>query len=172
MNNFIDTDFLSPLPDNLTNLGKKYLDEIASGRITPVPAIDDLVYKLIDKLDRTKTPANIKDIRDIYCNGNYNINPQLFLFFENWFENQGELGKFADRATHKIIEPVINDANCLNKITSKSNYYAEIINAAGNDATTVKDIIKGKLINSTDPNLIAFAQKIGIEKDKQEKDTK
>jgi hypothetical protein len=77
---------------------------------------NDIVYKLIEKLDIRRTIAHIKDIRDKYCNSQYNINPQLFLYFESWFEKQGDLKQSADRVTHKIIEPVINDTSCLNRI--------------------------------------------------------
>jgi hypothetical protein len=165
--NLIDTDFLKSLPDNLTDLGKQYLDDIAGSRLA-IPNANDIVYKLIEKLDRRETIAHIKDIRDKYCNSQYNINPQLFLYFESWFEKQGDLKQLADRATHKIIEPIINDTNCLNKIISKSNYYAEIINAAGDDATTFKTAISNKVQTSTDSYLITFAKKIGIEKEKEE----
>ncbi|MDR1552634.1 MAG: KAP family NTPase [Prevotellaceae bacterium] len=164
LNTLIDTDFIKPLPDNLTELGKRYLDDIAASRLV-VPNANDIVYKLIEKLDKRKTAAHIKDIRDKYCNSQYNINAQLFLYFESWFENQGDLKQVANRTTHKIIEPVINDTNCLSKIISKSDYYATIINAAGDDATTLKTTISNKVQKSNDSNLFAFAEKIGITKE-------
>lgn len=163
INNLIDTDFLKSLPDNLTELGKRYLDDIAASRLT-IPNDKDIVHKIINKLDGRKTVAHIKDIRDKFCNSQYNINPQLFLYFENWFEKQGDLKQLADRVTHKMIEPVINDTDCLNRIMAKSNFYAEIINTAGDDATTLKDLIRNKIKNSTNTNLISFAKKIGVEK--------
>jgi hypothetical protein len=165
--NFIDTEFLNTLPDNLFEAGIKALDEISAGRRT-IPSSNDVLQKVIEKLDRKKTVAYVKDIRDKYCNSQYNITPQLFLYFESWFEKQGDLKQSADRATHKIIEPVVNDTNCLNSIISKSDYYADIINAAGDDAITLKDIMRNKIKNSTDTYLIAFAKKIGVEKKKIE----
>lgn len=165
--NLIETDFLKPLPDNLTEVGKRLLDDISASRLS-IPSQNSILFKLIAKLDKRKTPAIIKDIRDKYCNSQYNISTQLFLFFEDWFENQGKLKDIADRATHRIIEPVINDTNCLNIIISKSDYYAEIINSAGDDATTLKDIIKNKIISSNDDSLISFAKKIGIEKEQRD----
>ncbi len=165
--NLIETDFLKPLPDNLTEVGKRLLDDISASRLS-IPSQNSILFKLIAKLDKRKTPAIIKDIRDKYCNSQYNISTQLFLFFEDWFENQGKLKDIADRATHRIIEPVINDTNCLNIIIYKSDYYAEIINSAGDDATTLKDIIKNKILSSNDDNLISFAKKIGIEKEQRD----
>ena len=165
--NLIETDFLKPLPDNLTDVGKRLLDDISASRLS-IPSQSSILFKLIAKLDKRKTPAIIKDIRDKYCNSQYNISTQLFQFFEDWFENQGKLKDIADRATHRIIEPVINDTNCLNIIISKSDYYAEIIISAGDDAATLKDIIKNKIQSSNDDNLISFAKKIGIEKEQSE----
>lgn len=165
--NLIETDFLKPLPDNLTEVGKRLLDDISASRLS-IPSQNSILFKLIAKLDKRKTPAIIKDIRDKYCNSQYNISTQLFLFFEDWFENQGKLKDIADRATHRIIEPVINDTNCLNIIISKSDYYAEIINSAGDDATTLKDIIKNKILSSNGDSLISFAKKIGIEKEQRD----
>lgn len=131
--------------------------------------LNALIIKVINKVDKRKTQALIKDIRDKYCTLQYNITPRLFLFFDSWFQEQGKLRDVADRATHRIIEPVINDANCFNIIISKSDYYAEIINAAGDDATPLKDIIKTKLQNSQDENLITFAKKIGIQQEQKTK---
>lgn len=165
--NLINTGFCPKLPNKLTELGKRYLDDIAAGSLA-IPNEKHIVQKIINKLDSQSTSALIKDIRDKYCNSVYNINPQLFLYFENWFENQGNLKQVADRATHKIIEPVINDNDCLNLIISKSDYYADIINAAGDDATTLKDNVRNMLLDTSDENLILFAKKIGIEKKENE----
>ncbi|HBN06229.1 MAG TPA: hypothetical protein DD434_10650 [Bacteroidales bacterium] len=166
--NLIGTDFIRALPDNLTEVGKRFMDEIATKQLA-IPAQGTIIYKLIENLDRRKTSALIKDIRDKYCNSQSNITPQLFIFFEEWFENQGKLKDVADRTTHKIIEPVINDSTCLDIIISKSDYYADIINSAGDDATALKDVIKMKIQNSPEENLISFAKKIGIEPERENK---
>jgi len=171
INNLIDTVFLKLLPDNLTELSKRYLDDIAASRLT-IPSTNDIIYKLIEKLDRRKTTAHIKDIRDKYCNSQYNINPQLFIYFESWFEKQDDLKQVANRATHRIIEPVINDSKCLNRILAKPDYYAEIINAAGDDATTLKETINNKIKNNADATLLSFAKKIGVEKENLGKNDK
>ncbi len=166
LNTFIDTDFIKTLPDNLTELGKRYLDDIAASRIA-VPNTNDIQHKIINKLDKRKTAAHIKDIRDKYCNSQYSINSQQFLFFESWFENQGDLKQIASRATHKIIEPIISDTNCLNNIMSKSDYYAEIINSASDDAMELKNNVKKMLDDRDEENFISFAKKIGVKKKEQ-----
>jgi hypothetical protein len=157
----IDTEFLKSLPDNLTELGKLILDDIAGGK-QPIPNNNDLFNKIITKLDKRKTGSLIKDIRDKYCNRNYIMSVPLFMYFESWFEQQGDLSVRAADATHKIIEPVINDTNCLNLIVSKQDYYAQIINYAGDDAIALKEIIRKKITNSRDEKLIQFASKIDV----------
>ena len=156
---FINTDYLNSLPDNLTEFGKKLLHDIAAGR-QPIPTSTDLLQKIIDKLDRRKTATLIKNIRNEFCNGQYTMTPQLFKYFEPWFEQQGDLSSRSD-VVHKIIEPAINDPDCLNMIISKQDYI-DIINNAGDDAMDFKEKIKKMLETNSDEKLIEFAKQIGI----------
>jgi hypothetical protein len=159
INNFIDTDYLKSLPDNLLELGKKILDDIASNSQT-IPEETDLFQKIIDKLNRKETAAQIKDIRDKFCNSLYTINPQLFVYLLPWFEHQGDLLSRSADVVHKIIEPVIGDDNCLEIILTKSDYFSKIINAAGDDATGIRKKISEKLETNKDERLIKLAKKI------------
>lgn len=162
--NLIDSEFLEPIPENILGLGKKILEDIAKGEFA-IPAANDLLKTILDRLDKGKIVPTIRDIRDYYCSGTYNITTQLFMFFENWFEGQGDLkGSQAGRVAHKVIRPIINDANCLNRILSKASFYAEVIHNAGDDANDLKEDIRRKIQTSLDIELIAFAGSIGIEK--------
>ena len=165
----IDTDFLKPLPNNLTELGKKYLDDIAASRLA-IPNADDIIHKLIEKLDRRKTKETITNIRNQMCNNiaDYTINANKFLFLHEWFEKQGDLQSRAGDVCQYILSPVINNANCLKIIFENADFYVSIINSAEAQADTFKSSINNKLLTSTDINLISFAKKIGIEKEKQE----
>jgi hypothetical protein len=162
INTFIDTEYLRNLPDNLTEFGKKMLDDIAAGRQT-IPSLDSLHQRIIDKLDRRRTATHIKDIRNKFCNEQYVMTPQLFKYFESWFEQQGDLLSRPADVVSKIIKPTISDANCLNMIISKSDYYAKIINQAGDDATDLKERFVKILETNNDNGLIEFAKKIGVE---------
>jgi hypothetical protein len=135
------------------------ISDIASGNQV-IPKSSDLFQKIIDKLDRKETGAHIKDIRDSFCNSQYKITPQLFIYFEIWFERQGDLLSRSADVVHKIIEPVINNDDCLNIIISKTDYFAKIINNAGDDATGIRKQIKEKLLTSEDDELVKFANKI------------
>jgi hypothetical protein len=163
----IGTEFMPSLPKNITDFGIRMLDDIASGKFT-IPNNDSFLQKIIDRLDKRKTTAQIKDIRDKFCKRDYAITPQLFIYFENWFFKQGDLkGENADRVTHLIIQPIIDDNTCFNLVLSRLDYYAEIINNAGDDAIELKENIQLKLNNTTDERLLVFAEKIGITIDKE-----
>jgi hypothetical protein len=166
--NLIDTDFLHPLPNNLTELGKKLLDDIAKN--TP-NSNNELFKKLIEKLDRRKTKETITDIRNRICNdvSGYTINADKFLFLHEWFERQGDLSLRAGEVCQYILNPVAHDDNCLNIMVDNANFYADIINQADTQADEFKKIVANKLSNSTDVNLISFAEKIGIKKDNTSK---
>ena len=157
--NLIETEYLKSLPDNLTELGKKILNDIASGN-QPIPNSTDLFQKIINKINKKETSALIKVIRDAFCNSQYKINPQLFIYFEKWFEQQGDLLSRSSDVVHKIIEPVINNPDCLNIIISKTNYYTEIINKAGDDATGIIKKINEILNTKENDKLIEFIEKI------------
>ncbi|MDR3340448.1 MAG: hypothetical protein LBT25_10235, partial [Candidatus Symbiothrix sp.] len=173
INNLIDTDFLNLLPDNLTELGKRYLDDIAASRLA-IPNTNDIVYKLIGKLDHRKTQETITNVKNQICNNitGYRIDANKFLFLYDWFEKQGDLSSRAGDVCQYILSPVTNNDNCLNIIIGNADFYANIINSAGAQADTFKSSIENKLSKSTDINLIAFAEKIGINKNSKKNDTK
>ncbi|GHU65896.1 NTPase [Spirochaetia bacterium] len=161
-NHLLNTVYLKTLPSNLTDSGIKILKDISAGAFA-VPQPDNLMDKILNTLDSKKTKAHIKDIKDSFCNSEYIITPQIFVYFESRFEKLCDLkNDHPDRVAHKIIEPVLNDSKCLQLILSKTDYYSQIINNAGDDATEVKNIISKKLQGNTDVNLIVFAKKIGI----------
>lgn len=50
---------------------------------------------------------------------------------------------------------------------SKSDYYAEIINSASDDAMELKNNVKKMLDDRDEENFISFAKKIGVKKKEQ-----
>ena len=161
--NLIDTSFCKPLPENLFNIGIRYLNEIASQGI--IPKDNDVKAKLINKLDKRKTGSTIEKIRDSFCNSQSDITPQKFQYLESWLRQQGKLNNRAGEVIHRIIDPIINDENCLRLLVDNSDFYAKIINTAGDDASATKQIIQQKINTSEDAKLLAFAKKIGINKE-------
>ena len=163
IDNLIDTDFCKSLPDNLFNVGIRYLNEVASQGI--IPADSDIKARIINKLDKHKTGNTIEKIRDSFCNSQSTINAQKFQHLESWLRQQGKLNNRAGEVIHRIIDPIINDENCLKLLVDNSDSYAKIINAAGDDASVTKQIIQQKVNASEDAKLIAFAEKIGVSKE-------
>jgi len=98
----------------------------------------------------------------------YVIDSNKFMFLHEWFERQGDLSSRAGDVCQYIFSPVVNNADCLNIIIQNADFYVNIINLAGAQADTFKSSIRNKLSTSTDSNLISFAEKIGVEKEKQE----
>lgn len=164
--NLIDTDFCKPLPDNLFNIVIRYLNEVASQGI--IPADNDIKARIISKLDKRKTGNTVERIRDSFCNSQSSMTPQKFQYLESWLRQQGKLNNRACEVIHRIIDPIINDENCLRLLVYNSDFYAQIINTAGDDAFDTKQIIQQKVNISEDTQLIAFAEKIGVSKEQKE----
>jgi len=160
VNNLIDTDFCKSLPDNLFNVGIRYLNEVASQGT--IPADNDIKARIINKLDKHKTGNTIEKIRDSFCNSQSSMTPQKFQYLESWLRQQGKLINRASEVIHRIIDPIISDENCLRLLVDNSDFYVKIINAAGDDASVTKQIIQQKVNASEDAKLIAFAEKIGV----------
>jgi len=162
IDNLIDTDFCKTLPDNLFNLGVRYLIEVATKDI--VPKENGVKDRIINKLDKRKTGSTILEIRNKFCNSESAVNEDKFLYLERWLRQQGELKKRATEVIHKIIDPIIDDTNSLNLIVDNPDFYAEIINTAS-DINATKEKIQKKVNSSEeDSKLIEFAKKIEITK--------
>ena len=167
--NLIDTDFCEPLPENIFNIGIRYLKEVASNGT--IPKENSVKARIIERLDRQKTPAFIKDIRDTFCDGSQNrISANVFLYFANLFEEQGDLLSRADRVVHKIVEPIVDDIKCLQHIVNKPDYYSGLIKKAGNDASaTIEKIEKRIKSGNADEKVLEFGKLIGITKENKDK---
>lgn len=167
--NLIDTDFCEPLPENIFNIGIRYLKEVASNGTRPKE--NSVKARIIERLDRQKTPAFIKDIRDTFCDGSQNrISANVFLYFANLFEEQGDLLSRADRVVHKIVEPIVDDIKCLQHIVNKPDYYSGLIKKAGNDASaTIEKIEKRIKSGNADEKVLEFGKLIGITKENKDK---
>ena len=132
---------MNPLPDNLTELGKKLLLDIAAGTqsISPMP---DYINNIVNKLDMSEIKTTIKDIRNNFCNGNVLINPARFNFFEKLFREYGDLADRAGDVVDKIVRPVINDVNSRSMILANKDFYKDLIKKAGKESNELKKQIK------------------------------
>ncbi|MDL2320453.1 KAP family NTPase [Alistipes sp. OttesenSCG-928-B03] len=156
----LDTSYLSPLPDNLTELGKRLLKGVGLGEVT-LPIVD-LYQRIIDSVDGRRTVATIRDARDLFCDGTKPITSALFNFYEDRFRSQANLIEKAGAVVRKILHPIINNQDSLNKILSNPAFYAEVINTAGDEADDFKVAINTKVQSTNDTKLLEFASLIGI----------
>ena len=157
----IDTTYLSPTP--------QYLEEFALAIFKGVDTdtyrlpINEYEGKVMERVNISSVSIAIKDIVDKYClDPSKVMSPQKFLFYEKWIREYGNLEKQSDRFTHRIIETVVDNKDCLSRIIENSDYYAEIINNAGVDSDALKNKIKNKILSGKSEDLEAFAVKIGI----------
>ena len=162
--NLIDTDFSNPLPENIFNIGIRYLKEVASNG--SMPQGNSIKAKIIAKLDKSKTGAAIEEIRNMFCNSQSSITTQKFQYLENWLREQGNLKSRPSEVIHHIIDPIINDNTCLMLIVDNSSFYAELFRIASDGVSATKQKIE-IIINedNVDEKIVKFSKLIGINKE-------
>lgn len=159
--NLIDTDFSNSLPENIFNIGIRYLKEVASNGT--IPQENSVKAKIIEKLEKNKTGATIEELRNMFCNSQSTITAQKFQYLENWLRKQGNLTSRATEVVHHIIDPIINDKACLKQVADNAIFYADLFKKSGNNASSTKQKIE-KIINGgdVDEKILEFGKLIGI----------
>ncbi len=166
--NLIDTDFCEPLPENIFNIGIRYLKEVASNGT--IPKENSVRAKIIERLDKRKTGATLEEIRNLFCNSKSEITTQKFQYLEIWLREQGKLKSRSAEVIHHIIDPIINDNDCLKILANNAEFYKELFDEAGNEASVTKQKIE-KAINSgnADEKILEFGKLIEITKENKDK---
>lgn len=159
--NLIDTDFCNPLPENIFNIGIRYLKEVASNGT--IPQENSVRARIIERLDKKRTGAAIEEIRNMFCNSQSTITTQKFRYLENCLRLQGKLKSRASEVVHHIIDPITNDNACLKLLSDNAGFYKDLFDVAGDEATPTKQKIE-KTINSgnADEKILEFGKLIGI----------
>lgn len=168
VDNLIDTEFCKPLPENIFNIGTRYLKEVASNG--NIPQENSVRARIIERLDKRKTGAAIEEIRNMFCNSKSAITIQKFQYLENWLRLQGKLKSRAAEVVHLIIDPIINDKVCLKLLSDNASFYKDLFDVAGDEATPTKQKIE-KTINSGNANekTLEFGKLIGITNENKDK---
>lgn len=159
--NLIDTDFCKILPENIFNIGIRYVKEVASNGI--IPKENSVKARIIKRLDKRKTATTIEEIRNMFCNSQSTITIQKFQYLENLLREQGNLKNRATEVVHHIIDPIANDNTCLKLLSDNAGFYKDLFDVAGDDAIPTKQKIE-KTINSgnADEKILEFGKLIGI----------
>mgnify|MGYP003292708514 CR=1 FL=1 len=166
--NLIDTDFCNPLPENIFNIGIRYLKEVASNGT--IPQENSVRARIIERLDKKRTGAAIEEIRNLFCNSQSTITTQKFRYLENCLRLQGKLKSRSAEVIHHIIDPIINDNDCLKILANNAGFYKELFDEAGNEASVTKQKIE-KAINrgNAGEKILEFGKLIGITKENKDK---
>ena len=161
IDNLIDTEFCKPLPEKIFNIGIRYLKEVASNGT--IPQRNSVRARIIERLDKIKTGATLEEIRNLFCNSQSTITTQKFQYLENWLRQQGNLKSRASEVVHHIIDPITNDNACLKLLSDNADFYKDLFDVAGDEATPTKQKIE-KTINSgnADEKILEFGKLIGI----------
>lgn len=161
IDSLIYTEFCELLPENIFNIGIRYLKEVASNGT--IPQENSVRARIIERLDKRKTGTAIEEIRNVFCNSQSSITTQKFQYLENWLRKQGNLTSRATEVVHHIIDPIINDNSCLKLLADNASFYAELFRIAGDNASSTKQKIE-KIINSenVDEKILNFGKSIGL----------
>ena len=153
---------ITELPDNLNNVAKEFLTQIASSGME-VPKKDSPVYKLVKMVD--KPEIAITDIINQTCNAtaNYKMTAEKFLFLHTWFESNNIYKERSGDVAQYILGQIGNNIDCLKKITDNKELYKDIIDKAGSQASTFKEKLQTVINKESDPQIIDFAILIGLE---------
>ena len=154
-------ELIKTLPDNLTNLTKKLLHEIAKST-QAIPKKGSILEVIISKTNKTRLQPTIKKICDDYCNRAIKITPPLFVYFASNFNFINKMTSRSGDITRNILNEVILDSSCLEVILENSSGYIRKINEAGDDAEDLKVKVIQMLNENQSDDIINFASQINV----------
>jgi len=148
-------------PDNAITVYKILLIEVAKGEFEMVEDTGwDIFY---NRTHKGKLKATAKNIRDLFISETA-ITVSLFLTFSDLLTNYADLKEKSADVARKILAPVALDKRCLAFIVENGEFFASLVNEAGDDAGDLKDIVRQKiLMPECNIRIIDFARTIGID---------
>ena len=120
---------------------------------------DDVGWDVIlDRVNKNKLKATIKDIRDLFI-GSVSIDCPRFRLFVDMMVDHGDLNSRSGDVARKILTPVATDTSCLQIISGRRRYFSKLVEAAGDDGYDFRDIVR-RAANTAgeDEALIEFAE--------------
>lgn len=169
INVFIGSKYLKVLPQNATEFCAMLLVDLCKATSFS-STFPEYQQKLFANVDATQITTQIRNIRDMFCNGTIPMTAQKFKFFEPWLRNYGELEKWKTDVCDKIIAKVITDSECCQIILTHDSFYIGIINATNSSA--LKAQMTSVLKDSKNERFIRFAKECGYEVKKKEEKVK
>ena len=151
------------LPNNAVTVYKQLLVSTAKGEFEIHD--EDAWATIYRRTHKSKLKASAKDIRDLFIS-TVDITPQNFVEFSDILIDHGSLEERSGDVARRMLTPVVDNGQCLNIVLNNADKFVAIINAAGDDASNLKDSLEQMV---ADPNVPQewrdFAEAIGIEMD-------
>jgi tRNA A37 threonylcarbamoyladenosine biosynthesis protein TsaE len=164
----LGSEVLKALPDDAISAYKEILLEAARGE---VQLSDEHGWNIFyEKTNKNKLKPTAKNIRDLYIS-EVNVTPPRFIAVSDLLINHSSMEKRSADVTRRILAPVVDDQVCLDIMLKNPEYIAEIVNAAGDDASDFKDKIR-QIVSASEHNetLLSFARNLDIEIETEKKD--
>lgn len=149
------------VPDNAVTVYKEILIDVSRGEVT-IDAEDgwDIFY---ERTHKGKLKATAKNIRDLFIS-EIAITAESFLALSDVLLKHADLSEKSADVARKILAPIATDESCQKFFIDNSDFFAALINKAGDDADDFKDIVRQKaMLPEASVGLSNFAKSIGIE---------
>ncbi len=109
------------------------------------------------------------DIRDLFCNGNYEMSVILFDFFGEWLFKYSDIGNKKEALRRILPIKILEKDSVISVMINNPDLIKKMINNSEDGGQDFKDKISSMLENKSDNiDFIDFAKKIGIEKKNKE----
>lgn len=140
---FLQTEVIHGIPNKAIDSYKQRLIQIGS-ETEAITHSTDIWQQLYSSADKRQIKSTLKNVRDNFIS-NGNINPGLFMFFEEMLRNTASLDERSSDVFRRIITPVIDNKDCLKKIADNGSFYLSLFNSAGDERIDfVKELRQGK----------------------------
>lgn len=158
---------LTTPPDNAVTVFKDILIEVAKGEfVMGADAGWDVFY---ERTHKNKLKATAKNIRDLFISET-TITADMFITFADILLTHADMKQKSADVARKILAPVVGDERCLAFIVDNDEFFASLVNEAGDDASDFKDIVRQKALTpECSKKVVDFARAIGIEQDNDSK---
>ncbi len=105
------------------------------------------------------------DIRDLFCNGNYEMTVVLFDFFGEWLFKYSDIGNKKEALRRILPIKILEKDSVISVMINNPDLIKKMINNSEDGGQDFKEKISSMLENKSENiDFIEFAKKIGIEK--------
>ena len=153
----LESENLQRMPENADAAYRDFLVQFVKGSVDMDADEWGVIYR---KSDKRRLKPIAKNIRDEFISS-VDMTPQKFRALSEILFEQADLKARSADVARRILAPVATDLECL-EIIAGNRDLIQIIKSAGDDASTLKDIIRQRSTEiSASAELKQFAKRIG-----------